>query len=175
MAIPFFEADHSLDIAASSSRLSVDRRASTRVAVVKSAKILFGTTLSQGVIDCRVLDESEQGLRVDLGCFIKLPEEFTVEVRGGRYLAKCAWSAGTEAGLALHGYKFSPSEFARQMSDIAEQMRTQGLGPAYKSLRNVGFFNDVELHRAADEAQAAMSKLEQLLLVYNTKPLPVRR
>ncbi len=165
MALSFFETDHALELAPPPARFGADRRAHARVAVMKSAKILFGTALCQGVINCRILDESEQGFRVDFGCFIKLPEEFTVEVRGARYLAKCAWSAGTEAGLSLQGYQAIPADLARQMSNIAEQLRTQGLVPAYQALRAAGFFNDIELRRAAEDAQAAQLRLERLLTV----------
>lgn len=141
---------------------SADRRGAPRAPVIRSAKLTLGP--GQGVLDCLVLDESPSGLMVDLGALLPLPEEVTVHLQGGAtYLARRRWMAGTKAGLEFIGAQIITGETALRMMKLADVLHAQGLRAAVATLRAARYFDQPELRRIADEAEAAYLRLEAML------------
>ncbi len=142
--------------------LMAERRSAPRSPVIKSAKLVFGD--ASVVYDCLVLDESTGGVMVDLGTMIKVPEEVTIRFSGGAaYRAQRCWTAGTRAGLKFDGSQIVTQETALRMKKTAEILEIQGLPAAMQTLRVGRFFDNAELRRAAEEAEAAMARLQTVL------------
>ena len=127
-----------------------ERRNASRVPVIKSAKVVIGGEISQGVLNCLVLDESATGVLIDLGAMFSLPEEMTLHMTGGAtYKARRCWAVGTKAGLALIGPQMLSAEAVEMMSQLGRLLQTQGLASAMAALRVKRFFENEELRRAA--------------------------
>ncbi len=143
---------------------SVERRHSARLPVIKSGKIIIGNSMSQGIFNCLVLDESESGVLVDLGMLLDLPEELRLQVgNGGTYLARKRWAVGTKAGLEFLGEPMVSEDVWVQMTKIAVQLKHQGVCAAAGTLRGVQFFDNAALRDAAEAAESAYLRLEALL------------
>jgi hypothetical protein len=141
-----------------------ERRNASRVPVIKSAKISFGPPGSQGIYNCLVLDESQSGVLIDLGTLVNLPEEVTLHMNAGAtYLARRCWAVGTKAGLAFVGGQVVTGETAGRMRKIADVLQAQGVTAAVSTLRAARFFDQVELRRAAEKAEAAYFRFEAIL------------
>lgn len=140
-----------------------DRRSALRSPVIRGVKLALGA--GQSVLDCLVLDESATGIMVDLGALVPLPEEVTVHLQGGAsYRARRRWMAGTKAGLEFLGAKVAVNETAQRMHKLADLLHTQGPLAVVGTLRAARYFDQAELRRAADEAEAAYLRLEALLI-----------
>ena len=141
-----------------------ERRHSARLPVIKSGKIIIGNSMSQGVYNCLVLDESASGVLVDLGMLLDLPDEMRLQVgNGGTYVARKRWAVGTKAGLEFLGESMVSEDVWVQMTKIAVQLKHQGVCAAAGALRGVQFFENAALRDAAEEAEAAYLRLEALL------------
>jgi hypothetical protein len=142
----------------------VERRAFSRMPVIKSAKIICGAGVGQSVFNCLVLDETATGVLIDLGTLVPLPDEVTLQMgSGATYLARRRWGVGTKAGLEFIGGQIISGEMAQRMNEIAGMLIAQGVVAAVSMLRGARFFDHDELRRAAEEAQAAYHRLETLL------------
>jgi hypothetical protein len=140
-----------------------ERRATNRVPVLKSARLIVGADPNSYVYDCLVLDETPNGLMIDLGALVDLPAEFTIRLQGGTYLVRKCWSAGTKTGLHFEGNQIITKEAASRMIKIAEIMHDQGVAAACATLRGARYFDQDELRRAAEAAEAACLRLEAML------------
>jgi hypothetical protein len=141
-----------------------ERRAVIRVPVINSAKILLGRGFGQGVLDCLVLDETATGVMVELGALVPLPDELTIRMTGGAtYQAQRCWNIGTKAGLQFLGGQVVTGETALRMLKIADLLQNQGLIAAVATLRAARFFDHLELRRAAEDAEGAFLRFEEIL------------
>lgn len=142
----------------------LERRAETRRPVIKSAKLLLGSEYSQGVINCLVLDETANGVLVDLGTVFVLPEEMVLQMaNGASRRVRRRWSAGSRFGLEFTGAPVVSKEAGAQMASHGRALWTQALPLVLAELRAQHFFGDDALRQAAAEAEAAYRKLEQTL------------
>jgi len=141
-----------------------ERRFSSRLPVIKSAKIIVGSGASQSIFNCLILDESPTGVLIDLGTLIILPAEVTLQMNGGgTYLTRRCWGMGTRAGLEFVGGQIISADTANRMQKVAELLESQGVGAAVGTLRSSRFFDHAELRRAAEDAEAAYARLEAIL------------
>jgi len=139
-----------------------DRRKHARERVLKAAKIIFGG--GDSVFNCLVLDESPEGIFVDLGAVVALPPEVTVQYgTGAAFRAQRRWSTGTKVGFQFVGPQIISHETARRMQLVAEIMQNHGLPAAMQTLRVAQFFDNTELRRAAEAAEAAARRLDEVL------------
>lgn len=141
-----------------------ERRNTSRVPVIKSAKIITGGEINQGVLNCLVLDQSATGVLVDLGAVFALPEEMTLHMTGGAtYKARRCWAVGTKAGLAFQGPQLLSTETAELMAQLGRLLQMQGLPSVMAALRAKRFFENEEVRSAAEAAEAAYLRLEAVL------------
>jgi hypothetical protein len=139
-----------------------DRRKHARERVLKAAKIIFGG--GDSVFNCLVLDESPDGIFVDLGAIVALPPEVTVQYgSGAAFRAQRRWSTGSKVGFQFIGPQIITHETARRMQVVAEIMKNHGLPAAMQTLRVAQFFDNAELRRAAEAAEAATRRLDAVL------------
>ncbi len=142
----------------------VERRAATRIPVIKSAKLVVGEGYSQGVYNCLVLDESVGGVLVDLGAVFSLSDEVILHMLGGATRrAKRCWAVGSKVGLEFIGDQLISVETTQEMVGIAKLIRAQGLPVGIAAMRAQRFFGQEELRQAAEEAESAYYKLEAML------------
>lgn len=142
-----------------------ERRHTQRLPVIKSAKIITGTGVSQGIYNCLVLDESPTGVLVDLGAIFSLPEEMALQMTGGAsYNARRCWAVGTKAGLAFIGPQMLSAETVEKLAQLGRMMQVQGLPATIASLRAQRFLESAEVRRAAEAAEAAYLRLESVLI-----------
>jgi hypothetical protein len=157
--------NHIRDDAADNHFTLSERRNAMRVPVIKSAKIITGGEVNQGVFNCLVLDESPSGVLVDLGAIFSLPEEMALHMTGGAiYKARCCWAVGTKAGLAFVGPQMLSVDTVEKLAQLGRMMQTQGLPATMAALRAQRFFESDEIRRAAESAEAAYHRLEAVLL-----------
>jgi hypothetical protein len=142
-----------------------ERRNAARVPVIKSAKIVTGGDVNQGIYNCLVLDESASGVLVDLGAMFPLPEEMALHMTGGAsYKARRCWAVGTKVGLAFMGPQILSAETVSAMAQLGRMMQTQGVPATLAILRAQRFFDCEDLRRAAESAETAYHHLESVLL-----------
>lgn len=142
-----------------------ERRNAMRVPVIKSAKIVTGGEVNQGVYNCLVLDESLSGVLVDLGAIFSLPEEMTLLMTGGAsYKARRCWAVGTKAGLAFAGPQMLSAETVERLGQLGRMLQAQGLPATMAALRAQYFFESDEVRRAAEAAETAYHQLESMLI-----------
>jgi len=141
-----------------------ERRYTSRLPTIKSAKIIVGSGAAQTVFNCLILDESPSGVLIDLGTLIILPAEVTLQMNGGgTFLARRCWGVGTRAGLEFMGGQLISADTALRMQKVADILENQGVGAAVGTLRSARYFDHVDLRRAADELELAYSRLEGIL------------
>lgn len=141
-----------------------ERRNAPRVPVIKSAKIITGGEVSQGIYNCLVLDKSPSGVLIDLGAMFNLPEEVTLHMAGGAtYKARRCWVVGTKAGLAFVGPQMLSADTVEKLAQLGRMMQLQGLPATLAALRAQHFFESDEVRRAAEAAEAAYHRLEVVL------------
>ncbi len=139
-----------------------ERRRDKRKPVIKSAKIIINHAGS--VLNCFVVDESAGGVQVDLAAIVELPDHLTIQFStGATYLARRAWAAGTRAGLQFTSGQLVDDDTVARMHKIAELLHSHGLATAVQTLRKARFFDNAELRRAAEEAEAAAIRFETML------------
>lgn len=135
-------------------------RQSDRRAVLKTAKLVFGDS----VVDCLVVDLSENGVRVRLSTVVPIPEQATVQFPGGTsYDAVRRWARGTEIGLEFTGGPQLGTSGRAHAWELYESIRDRGLDLPLRQLRDMRCFDDPELSRIADQAEAGLRELEGAL------------
>ncbi len=73
-----------------------ERRVVKRETVLKTAKIVFGAS----VVDCVVQNISATGARVRTGSVVPVPDRVVLQLRDGTsYAALRAWTRGTQIGF----------------------------------------------------------------------------
>ncbi len=142
-----------------------ERRQTPRQPVIKSAKIITGPDVNQGIYNCLVLDESPTGVLVDLGAIFGLPEEMSLHMTGGAsYKARRCWAVGTKAGLAFIGSQMLSADTVEKLAQLGRMMQAQGLPATMAALRAQRFFDSAEVRHAAETAEAAYLRLEAALI-----------
>jgi hypothetical protein len=140
----------------------VDRRKHVREKVLKAAKIIFGG--GDSIYNCLVLDESPEGIFVDMGAIVALPPEVTIQFNSGAaFRAVRRWSTGSKIGFQFVGPQIINHETARRMQLVSDIMKNHGLPAAMQTLRVAQYFDNMELRRAAEAAEAATSRLDAVL------------
>ena len=88
--------------------LMQERRKSARARVLKSAKLLLGTS---SVLDCVIRNVTNSGARVQIANTVPLPDTLSLTLDGGYSVRPCrvAWRSVTETGL----------EFLKTRADMA--------------------------------------------------------
>jgi hypothetical protein len=139
-----------------------NRRRHVREKVLKAAKIIFGG--GDSVYNCLVLDESPDGVFVDVGGASVLPAEVTIQFNSGAtFRAVRRWSTGTRIGFQFVGPQIISQETAGRMQAVAEILRNHGMGAAMQTLRVAQFFDNMELRRIAETAETEHRRLEAAL------------
>jgi hypothetical protein len=76
-----------------------EMRSTRRVQTAKTGRLAYGG-LTPGVVNCRILDLSEAGLRVETSAMLEpVPAFFSVEFCGIYCRARQCWADGREIGL----------------------------------------------------------------------------
>jgi hypothetical protein len=139
-----------------------DRRRHVREKVLKAAKIIFGG--GDSIFNCLVLDESPDGVFVDLGGAYTLPAEVTIQFSSGAaFRAVRRWSTGTRVGFEFVGKQIVDHETANRMQAVAEILRNHGIAAAMQTLRVAQYFDNLELRRVAETAEIEYRRLEAAL------------
>lgn len=78
---------------------AAEQRRSPRVDTAKTGRLAYGG-LHPGMVGCRILDLSANGVRVETYATLsEVPEFFTLEFEGTYYRAQRIWTHGNEIGL----------------------------------------------------------------------------
>lgn len=143
--------------------MSSENRRVKRRRVVKLGKIIYG--ISDITIDCLISDETAYGVLVETETPIVVPEEVKIRlVNGGIFPAICRWEMGNKKGFEFIGAREKTNAIFESMQDINDILQIHGVSQAVLSLRRSNFFDNDELRRAADDAEAAIMRLKRLLL-----------
>ena len=136
------------------------KRLAIREAVLKSAQIIF----DHSVIDCLVLDVSEAGAKVRTAAVVLIPERVTLRFRGGTiFPAVRRWTRGMEIGFSFEATASLGEEEAELAWRIYESVRAATIEEPLRLLRDRGYFDDIALRAAAEEAEAGLRRLEAML------------
>jgi hypothetical protein len=139
-----------------------DRRKHVRTRVLKAAKVI--THGGHSVFNCLVLDESEDGVFVDLGGVVPIPDTVTIQfASGAAFPAIRRWSAGAKCGFEFSGPQIISHETANRMNVIAKILNDHGISAAVDTLRKADFFDNDQLRKIAEAAHFAHVKLEAAL------------
>lgn len=138
-----------------------NKRRTRRQQVLKRGQIIFGFLGS--TIDCLVIDHSPFGARLETPVMTEVPEQLRIRFAGETHDAICRWSAGNRLGLEFVGPKVLDEETLRRRRAIRQALRSQGVPAAARMLRDAAFFNNPELQQAAEAAEAAFTRLSDLL------------
>jgi hypothetical protein len=142
-----------------------ERRNAMRMPVIKSAKVITGGEVNQSVYNCLVLDESSSGVLVDLGAIFSLPEEVVLHMTcGASYKARRCWAVGTKVGLAFTSSQMLNAEILEKLAQLGRMMQAQGLPAIMAALRAHHFFDNDEVRRAAEAAEASYHRFEAVLM-----------
>lgn len=137
-----------------------DKRLALRQTVFKSAKIVFG----QSAIDCLVVNVSETGVRLRTAAIMPVPERVTLEFSGGAvFSAVRRWARGMELGFSLEGSPSLPEASAHLAGRIHALLRAATIEQPMQMLRASRFFDDLALQAAAEQAEAALQRLDAVL------------
>jgi len=139
-----------------------NRRRHAREKVLRAAKVIFGG--GDSIYNCLVLDESPEGIFVDMGAVVSLPPEVTVQFStGATFRAARRWATGSKIGFQFVGPQIITHETAQRMKVVHDILQTHGMPAAMQTLRVAQFFDNAELRRAADAADTAVRRLEMIL------------
>jgi hypothetical protein len=143
-------------------KTSPERRQQPRERVLKAAKIVFGG--GDSIFNCLILDESPEGIFVDMGAVLALPNEVVIQyASGAAFRAVRRWATGSKVGFQFVGPQIIGHETARRMQMVAEIMKNHGMTAAMQTLRVAQFFDNLELRRTAEAAEAALRRLDAVL------------
>ncbi|MDE8348557.1 MAG: hypothetical protein POG74_03615 [Acidocella sp.] len=140
-----------------------EKRRTKRQRVVKSGKIIFG--VADIAIDCLICDETSDGVLVETNTPVVVPVDVKIRLtNGGTYPAARRWALGNKIGFEFSGTRVFDPATIMGMSQIHHILQTQRIKQALLSLRRSGFFDNDEIRRVAEDAEAATLRLEQLLI-----------
>lgn len=139
------------------STLALERRRQKRTSVLKRAQIACGPAL----YDCCILDSSEDGVRIQMPVPVALPERVVLRLEGGISIpALHRWSRSAEAGLEFAKEpRAAQGALAERVWAVHEMLLEGRTDAALRQLRAASFFGDPALEQAAEEAEAARSRL----------------
>jgi ferric-dicitrate binding protein FerR (iron transport regulator) len=81
---------------------TVERRTMNRPRTLKSGKLVYGGGFARTVIDCLVVDLSEDGVRVETSAMTMVPETARLRLSDGSELAvRRCWAQGNVSGFAI--------------------------------------------------------------------------
>jgi hypothetical protein len=144
-----------------------DLRSAKRQVVLKSAKIVF----NEAIIDCVVVNLSEEGVRVRTNMLTPVPDRVTLRLHGGAtFSAVRRWARGKEIGFSLEGHASLPEEEARMAWRIYEMVHATTIAEPVELLRARRFYDDLTLQKAAEEAEVGLRRLEAALAAWAQKP-----
>jgi PilZ domain-containing protein len=135
---------------------AADKRGEGRKAVLKRAQVVF----SGAAMDCIVENMSDGGARVRFGAPVPLPEAVALRFNDGTsYPARRRWAHGEAAGLEFSG-SGPAAEAERRHLAAAVQDAVAATDPAEAMhlLRQVWFFGDESLRRAAEALELAQAR-----------------
>jgi hypothetical protein len=142
-----------------------EKRLAIREAVLKSAQIIIG----HSVVDCLVLNVSATGARVRTAAVVPIPERVTLRFRGGAiFPAVRRWTRGMEVGFSLDLAASLSEEPGWLAWRIFEMVRATTIEEPLRLMRDCGYFDDVSLRAAAEEAEAGLRRLETMLRARGT-------
>jgi len=133
-----------------------NKRREDRKAVLKRAQVVFEASS----IDCIVENMSDGGARIRFGIPVVLPEVFALRFHDGTtYPCRRNWARGTVMGLGFSG-PGPAAEAQRRHLTTAVQDAVAATDPAeaLRLLRQVWFFGDESLHRAAEALEIARAR-----------------
>ncbi len=141
---------------------AVERRQFGRQPAFKSAEIIFGP--DQQAHKGIVLDESPDGVLLDLGKTIEVPNTVMFRFSDGPlvYAINC-WSAKTEIGLQFIDHETTAYSHSASAEDVINVLERNGPLAAFQVLRDKRFFNNDSLRKMAEEAVAANLRLKSAL------------
>lgn len=113
-----------------------------------------------------MLDISSIGARVSTEAYMPFPDEVTVELRsGGRWLSKRRWQLGMETGFEFVRFAGLHAAATADASLLYDKLRNAGARDVTERLAAARYFDDAELQKASEAAEAALMELEQALRV----------
>ena len=147
---------------------SAERRSNKRRGVIKRANIIF----NDSIVDCLLVDVSDTGARVRLASVVPIPAQVTLRfTEGAMFLASLRWTRGHEVGFLFEGPASLPQEASRLAWRVFDIVRKISVAEPMRLLSSANFFGDIALHRAAEEAEASLRRLEEELAVRARTPL----
>jgi hypothetical protein len=139
-----------------------ERRQSGRQPSYKSAEIIFGP--DQQVHKGLVLDESPDGVLLDLGKIIEVPSAVMFRYSYGSLIyAINRWSAKTEIGLQFIDHEATAYSKISSVEDVVNVLEKHGPDAAFHILRDRRFFDNDQLKKLAEDAVAANFRLKSAL------------
>lgn len=137
-----------------------NKRQAKRETVLKAAKIVFGDS----IIDCVVQNVSARGARIRTAVMVQVPDRVTLRFNDGTSSpALRRWARGNQIG-----FEFDDDAPLREMRallawSLYQNIDTQGLKETLRLLRAADFFEDPALRTIAERAEAAHAALETAL------------
>ncbi len=141
---------------------AAERRQLGRQPAFKSAEIIFGP--DQQVHRGIVLDESTDGVLLDLGKIVEVPSAVMFRYSHGPLIyAINRWSAKTEIGLQFIDHETMPHGKLSSLEDVMNILDRQGPEAVFQILRDKRFFENDQVKKAAEDAVAASFRLKSAL------------
>jgi PilZ domain len=133
-----------------------DKRREGRKALLKRAQVVF----DNAGIDCIVENMSSSGARIRFGSPVALPEVVALRLHNGStHPARRCWSRGAAAGLEFSGEGPAGEAERRHLAQaVQEAVAAADPAEAVRLLRQVWFFGDEELRRAAEALEYARAR-----------------
>jgi hypothetical protein len=133
-----------------------DKRCEGRKLLLKRAQVVF----DNAGIDCIVENMSGSGARIRFGNPIALPEVVALRFPDGTsHPARRCWSRGASVGLKFTGEGPAGEAERRHLARaVQEAVAAADPAEAVRLLRQVWFFGDEDLRRAADALEYARSR-----------------
>ncbi len=129
--------------------------------MLKGAKLLF----NESVVDCLVLNVSETGARVRTAAVVPIPDQVRLRLNdGATFSATVRWTRGVEFGFSFDGPASLPEESVQMAWRIYEAVRSTSIQEPLRLLQAAGFFGDLALQAAAEQAEAGLRHLEKELV-----------
>jgi hypothetical protein len=162
--IPLFNAQRSYDSPSAATppdntATQPDRRLVRRERVLKNGRMIFG--LGGSSMDCRIINETPNGLLVETGVVVAVPDQLAIRLDDGKIFHVIRrWAMGTRIGLELVGPQVVDEATCLRMHSILTILQSHGLPAALAILRAGRFFDNDRLKQAAENAGSALTKLQ---------------
>jgi hypothetical protein len=112
---------------------------------------------ADSIFECLVLDETTDGIFVDMGTVVDMPREVIIQCPSGALSrAVRRWASGTKVGFELVGPPIIQDETSLGMQTVSSIIRDRGIVAAIETLRVVRFFDNEALQRMAEAAEFAI-------------------